>query len=292
MWTFESEIQGNLRAAVEFLSKVIGPRSYLQRESLDRASEYIRNTLERYGYKVSLQKYDANGMTYHNIHTELKGGHVPDKVLVAGAHYDTVSSTPGADDNASGIAVMLEIARLLSLRGSYTTVRFVAFPLEEPPFFRSRFMGSYVYAESLKRKGEDVVGMICLESVGYFSDEPGSQFYPVAFFRWMYPDKGNFIALVSNMNSKNFLNSIKQGFKKGTRLPVESIATLSIIPGIDFSDHRSFWEFGINAIMVTDTAFYRNPNYHTAGDTHDTLDYTRMVEVVKGLVAAIEEFKA
>jgi hypothetical protein len=130
--------------------------------------------------------------------------------------------------------------------------------------------------------------MICLEMIGYFTDEPNSQYYPAGFFSWLYPDKGNYISLVSDLHSKGFLKKVKEGFRKGTDLPVESIATLSIVPGIDFSDHRSFWKFGYRALMVTDTAFYRNPNYHRMSDTPDTLDYVRMAEVVKGLKAAIE----
>ncbi len=206
-----------------------------------------------------------------------------------GAHYDTVTGTPGADDNASGIAGLLELARLLNNQSFDKTVRFVAFALEEPPLFRSKFMGSYVYAQSLKKKGEDIKGMICLEMIGYFTDKPESQFFPLSFFRWIFPNKGNFIIFVSNLQSKFFLNRVKSGFKKGADLPVESLSTQSIVPGIDFSDHRSFWKFGYNALMVTDTAFYRNPNYHGIGDVPETLDYARMAEVVLGLKSATEE---
>jgi Zn-dependent M28 family amino/carboxypeptidase len=183
----------------------------------------------------------------------------------------------------------LEIARLLYNHPLNKTVRFVAFTLEEPPYFRSRHMGSYIYAKSLKERGEDIEGMICLESIGYFTDKPKSQFFPISLFRWFFPDTGNFIAFVSNFQSNNFLNNVKSAFKKGTALPVESISTLPIIPGVDFSDHRSFWKFGYKAMMVTDTAFYRNPNYHSAGDLPETLDYERMAEVVLGLKSALEE---
>jgi Zn-dependent M28 family amino/carboxypeptidase len=210
-------------------------------------------------------------------------------VLVIGAHYDTVEGTPGADDNASGIAGLLELARLFSERTFAGTIQFVAFTLEEPPFFRTRHMGSYIYAEKLNREGREIEGMICLESIGYFTDTPGSQYFPVSMLKWFFPNKGNFIAFVSNLRSRGLLNRSKNAFKKGSVLPVESLAALSIVPGIDLSDHWSFWEFGYNAIMVTDTAFYRNPNYHGAGDTPDTIDYRRMTEVVLGLKATIEE---
>lgn len=200
--------------------------------------------------------------------------------------------TPGADDNASGVAGLLELARLIKGQPFDSTVRFVFFTLEEPPTFRSKFMGSYIYAKSIKEKNETIIGLICLEMIGYFTDKPESQLFPLSLFRWLYTDRGNFIAFVSNFHSKNFLTKVKEGFKKGTVLPVESISTFSIIPGIDFSDHRSFWQFGYDAIMVTDTAFYRNPYYHGAGDTPETLDFKRMTEVVLGLKAAIENIAA
>ncbi|NIR04130.1 MAG: M28 family peptidase, partial [Candidatus Aminicenantes bacterium] len=244
------DIQKNLKKTVHILSQEIGSRGYLQIQALKRTADYITSELNRYGYQVALHPYEFQGNTYTNISVQNKGKKSPEKILVIGAHYDTVTGTPGADDNASGIAGLLELARLLQNHSFDKTVRFVTFALEEPPIFRTEFMGSYVYAESLKQKGEDVEGMICLEMIGYFTDSPGSQFFPLSFFRWIYPDKGNFIILVSNIQSKNFLNNVKIGFKKGTDLPVESISTLSIIPGIDFSDHRSFWKFGYDALMV------------------------------------------
>lgn len=283
------DIQNNLKKTIHTLSEEIGSRGYLQTDALQKSADYITSELRHYGYNVSFQSYEFQGNTHKNIYTEIRGKKTPKKILIIGAHYDTVTGTRGADDNASGIAGLLELARLLHNQSFEKTVRFVAFALEEPPLFRSKFMGSYVYAQSLKEKGENIEGMICLEMIGYFTDKPGSQLFPLSFFRWFYPDKGNFIAFVSNFQSKSFLNVVKSGFKKGTDLPVESLSTFSIIPGIDFSDHRSFWEFGYNALMVTDTAFYRNPNYHGIGDVPETLDYERMTEVVLGLKSAIEE---
>ncbi|TNF55457.1 M28 family peptidase [bacterium] len=283
------DIQNNLKKIVHRLSRDIGSRGYLQLDALRKTSDYIVSELKQYGYTVSLHPYTFQGNTYSNLSVEIRGEKSPEKILIIGAHYDTVTGTPGADDNASGIAGLLELARILYNRSFDKTVRFVAFTLEEPPLFRSKSMGSYVYARSLNRKGEDIEGMICLEMIGYFTDKPESQFFPLPFFKWFYPEKGNFITLVSNMQSKGFLTKIKRAFKKGTSLPVESISTVSIIPGIDFSDHRSFWKFGYNALMVTDTAFFRNPNYHGKGDTAETLDYERMAEVVLGLKSAIEE---
>jgi len=282
-------IADNLKKTVNFLAEEIGSRGYLESEALKKTTDYIKSELTSYGYAVATQPYIYKDRTYENIFVEKQGRKMPDKVIVVGAHYDTVTGTPGADDNASGIAGILELARLLADEPLDMSVQFVAFALEEPPLFRSRFMGSYVYARSLKRTGKSVEGMICLEMIGYFTDEPGSQVYPLPFFRWIYPTTGNFITLVSNLRSKGFLKRIKVGFEIGTNLPVETLSTVSFVPGVDFSDHRSFWKFGYNAVMVTDTAFYRNPNYHEKGDVPAMLDYKRMGDVVEGLKSAIEE---
>jgi hypothetical protein len=283
-------IQNNLKKTVNMLAGEIGSRGYLQTEALKKSADYIKSELGSYGYDVSVQSYDAKEGTFENVFVEKKGKKRPDKILVIGAHYDTVIGTPGADDNASGVAALLELARLLADETLDMTLHFVAFTLEEPPFFRSRKQGSYVYAESLHQRNLDIEGMICLESIGFFTDEPGSQMFPLPFFRFMYPGTGSFITFVSDFQSRGFLNRAKEGFKKGTGFPVESISAFSIIPGIDFSDHRSFWKFGYDAFMVTDTAFYRNPNYHEAGDVPETLDYERMTEVVIGLRKAITNY--
>jgi Zn-dependent M28 family amino/carboxypeptidase len=282
-------VADNLEKTVNFLAEEIGSRGYLESESLRKTADYIKSELTAYGYAVSTQPYIYKDRTYENIFVEKRGSKLPDKVIVVGAHYDTVTGTPGADDNASGIAGILELARLLADKPLDRSVQFVAFVLEEPPLFRSKSMGSYVYAKSLKRAGKAVEGMICLEMIGYFTDEPGSQVFPLPFFRWIYPTTGNFITLVSNLSSKGFLKRMKGGFERGTNLPVETLATVSLVPGVDFSDHRSFWKFGYKAVMVTDTAFYRNPNYHEKGDVPAMLDYKRMGDVVEGLKSAIEE---
>lgn len=283
------EIQTNLKRTVNYLSSVIGSRGYLEMKPLGLAADYIEGELRSYGYDVLIQPYDFEGRIYKNIIAELQGKKTQEKILVIGAHYDTVIGTPGADDNASGIAGLLEIARLLSNKNLDKTVRFVAFTLEEPPLFMTRHMGSYVYARSLKKKRENIEGMVSLEMIGYFKDSPKSQSFPLPFFNWFYPNKANFIALVGNLSSKSFISSFKSGFKKGTDLPVESLSTISLVPGVDFSDHSSFYRFGYKALMVTDTAFYRNTHYHEITDREETLDYRRMTEVVLGIRSAIEK---
>lgn len=285
----KTTIRNNLVRTVNMLADEIGPRAYHQTDALKKTSDYIKGELGSYGYDVSVQSYRAEERTFENVFTEKKGIRAPDTIIVVGAHYDTVEGTPGADDNASGVAALLELARLLINEPLGMAVHFAAFVLEESPFCRSRFMGSHVYAENLHQSRMKVEGMICLESVGYFRDSPQSQMFPLSFFRFMYPTTGNFIAFVSDFRSKGFLNRAKTGFRKGTAFPVESISAFSAVPGIDFSDHWSFWKFGYQAIMVTDTAFYRNPNYHEAGDVPEILDYECMTEVVIGLKSAIKE---
>ncbi len=283
------DIKENLKRIVRFISNEIGTRSFYQIDELDKTAKFIELEFDRCGYEVFEQRFQFEGNEYRNIVVEVKGKKYPNKVLVIGAHYDTVAGTPGADDNASGIAGLIELARLFRKKTLDKTVRFVAFTLEEPPFFRSDDMGSYRYAKDLRKKGEDVEVMVSLEMIGYFSDKPKSQYFPATFFKWFYPDTGNFIMLVGNRDSKDVLGRIKDAFKKGTGLPVESMSSYSIVPGVDFSDHWSFYQFDYKAIMVTDTAFYRNPNYHRLGDGPDTLDYARMAEVVNGLASALGE---
>jgi Zn-dependent M28 family amino/carboxypeptidase len=218
-----------------------------------------------------------------------RGTEEPDRVIVVGAHYDSVVGSPGADDNASGVAVLLELARLHAETRFRKTVRFVAFTLEEPPFFRSRHMGSRVYARSLKERGERIEAMLCLESVGYFSQEPGSQSFPwlVFWLRWRYPTTGNFITIVSNADSQPLQTQVRDALTAHMDLPVEIYAGPWWIPGVEWSDHGSFWNEGYPAVMLTDTALFRNPHYHGSTDLPDRLDYQAMSDLVQGLAGAL-----
>lgn len=278
------DIKSNLISTVKYLSHDIGQRSYLDIKELNMTATYIEDRLRSYGCAVKRQAFTYKGKTYYNIIAEVKGAQdEKEGILVIGAHYDTVIGTPGADDNASGVAGLLELARLTVLKPIKRTVHFVAFSLEEPPVFMTRHMGSYAYAKSLKDNGINVCGMISLEMLGYFCDNKGCQYYPLPMFRWFYPDRGNFISFVGNISSRAFTKKVERSFKSLSSLPLESLNTVSLVPGVNFSDHSSFWKFGYPAFMITDTAFYRNPNYHGIGDTDPTLDYERMSELVKGL---------
>lgn len=279
-----------LRLAVTKLSREIGFRTYQDLDRLDKTVQYISGEFTAFGYQVSHQSFTFAGNSYQNVIAELKGRRSPEKVLVVGAHYDTVRTTPGADDNASGVAGLLRLAKLLAGRPQNKTVRFVAFALEEPPAYRTKNMGSYHYAAGLKKDREQIEGMVCLEMIGFFSDRPGSQHYPIPFMKLRFPKIGNYIAMVGNRKSKKFTLQMAGGFRKATNLPLVTLNAPAIVVGIDFSDHWSFGKFGYPAFMVTDTAFYRNPNYHAPSDLPDTLDYNRMAKVVEGLMAAVEEW--
>ncbi len=279
----------NLIDTISYLSEYIGQRSYIDLEKLNMTAEFIEQKLGSFGCKTEKQYFNYKNNTYTNIIGEVKGkDNTDNRLLVIGAHYDTVIGTPGADDNASGVAGMLELACLAASAPLRKTARFVAFCLEEPPVYMTKNMGSYIYAKSLNDTKADVYGMISLEMLGYYSDHTHSQYYPNHFFRYFYPDKGNFIAFVGNIASIRFTQRVKYNFEKASSLPVRSLNGPSIIPGVDFSDHRNFWKFGYPAFMITDTGFYRNPNYHEPGDTASTLNYDLMSELVIGLYKALK----
>ncbi|MBH0198904.1 MAG: M28 family peptidase [Nitrospira sp.] len=285
----EGNVRAELEALVRSLAGTIGPRSYQDPANLNAAADFIARRLASYGYDLTEQPYQVGGLAVRNIIAERRGTDQPDRVIVVGAHYDTVVGSPGADDNASGVAVLLELARLHAETRFRKTVRFVAFTLEEPPFFRSRQMGSRVYARLLKEQGEHVEAMLCLESVGYYSQEPGSQSFPslVFWLRWRYPTTGNFITIVSDDDSQPLQTQVRDGLVAHMDLPVETYAGPWWIPGVDWSDHGSFWNEGYPAVMLTDTALFRNPHYHRPTDLPDTLDYRAMSELVRGLAAAL-----
>jgi Zn-dependent M28 family amino/carboxypeptidase len=242
----------------------------------------------RLGLATDVQEYQVNGRGYRNVIARL--GPTKGPLIVIGAHYDACGDTPGADDNASGVAGLLELARALAAHPPRQPVELVAYTLEEPPFFRTEDMGSYRHAQALAAQGREVKLMLSLEMIGYFRDSPRSQRYPVGALKLLYPDQGNFIALVGAYRDFGDMRRVKGLFKGASALPVTSINAPESVQGVDFSDHASYWRFKMPAIMVTDTAFLRNDNYHEAGDTPETLDYRRMAQVVRGVFAVAQEF--
>lgn len=274
-----------LEAHVRMLADDFVPRDFANPANLDRAAAYIRQEFVRAGGTVAEQPFDAGRSTYRNVIAEF-GPDTRERIVI-GAHYDAAGPYPAADDNASGVAGLLELAQLLGKNPPSIRVELVAYPLEEPPFYRTPLMGSAVHAASLKRQGARVRVMMSLEMIGYFTDAPNSQQLPLAALRPFYPSRGNFIAVVGKMGQALMVRRIKRAMKGASPLGVHSINAPRWVPGVDFSDHMNYWDAGYPAVMITDTAFYRNPNYHTARDTADTLDYDRMAQVVQGVHAAI-----
>lgn len=286
--TKNSQSAQRLKSHVYKLAHEIGDRSIFRHERLAKAAGYITQTFTSLGYTVEFQNYSVSERKVKNIIVTKLGVKTPEEIVIVGAHYDTCFN-PGADDNASGVAGLLELARFMSDKQTNRSIKFIAFVNEEPPFFKTENMGSRVYAKAAKAKGENIKGVIILESIGYYSDKPHSQRYP-PFFGLFYPNKGNFIAVVGNLPSRWIVKKVVSNFKKETRFPIESITTFGFIPGVDFSDHWSFWKEGYPAVMITNTAFYRNPDYHNSSDTYEKLDYESMSEVTKGLGTVLIEF--
>jgi Zn-dependent M28 family amino/carboxypeptidase len=273
---------------VHALSVIIGSRSIREHVKILEAEQYIRTFLDKKEIPFELQGYDHAGNRFNNIVVSLEGGSRKGETIIIGAHYDTVSGTPGADDNASAVAVLLELCRALKDYRPERTLRLVFFVLEEPPAFMTPAMGSYVYARQARDRDEQIVGMVSLEMVGYFNDAKGSQAFPVPGLHWLFPDRGNFIGVVGNVPSRELTLAVAEALKAGSGLPVEHLVALPFIPGIGSSDHGSFWKMGFRAVMVTDTAFYRNPNYHGEKDMIGTLRFDKMSELVRGMVHVVE----
>ena len=276
-----------LEAHVRKLSVELGPRDESHVENLDRVAAYIKDELSQTTPLVSEQPYRLEGKSYRNVIAQF--GPETEERIIVGAHYDTAGPLPGADDNASGVAGLIELARLLGRQPPPLRVELVAFTLEEPPYFRTTGMGSSVHAESLRQHNVRVRAMFSLEMIGYFSDASGSQQFPIGPLSAFYPSTGNFIGVVGRLGDWSLVRRTKAAMRNAAPLPVYSINAPGIVPGVDFSDQLNYWRAGYDAVMITDSAFYRNRNYHTAADTAEKLDYKRMAMVVEGVYAAVVE---
>jgi hypothetical protein len=278
---------GRLRGHVTMLSETFHPRDWQNPANLDRCADYIALQLGQAGAAVEFQDYHAAGNRYRNVIGRIGVG--KERKIIVGAHYDSCNDTPGADDNASAVAGLIELARIIGEDPPDVEIELVAYTLEEPPFFAGPQMGSAIHAAGAVGDKPRIIGVIVLEMIGYFSDEPGSQSYPHPILKAFYPNRGDFITVVSRWNQGGWIRKLKAGMKGATDLPVYSFRGPESLPGVDFSDHRSYWPHGIPAAMVTNTAFYRNTAYHTLNDTADRLDYRRMAKVVVAVDAAIRE---
>ncbi len=281
-------LRARLEHHVQVLAREIGVRSDDEYANVQRAAAYIEDALRSLGYAVVSQEFSAGGRgrAYRNLEATLAGTTLRREVVLLGAHYDTAEGALGADDNASGVAGVLELARAFAHTPQARTVRFVLFPNEEPPWFPTANMGSRHYAAAARARNDQIIAMVSVESIGYYDPEPGTQRYPFPL-NLAYPDVGDFIGFVSNLKSRAVLHRAIAAFRTHARFPTQGAAAPAWVPGVWWSDHWSFWVEGYPAIMITDTAPYRNPFYHTPADSPDKLDYPRMARVVDGLADVV-----
>ncbi len=281
-------LEARLRRHVNRLASEIGERNTFRYPAMEEAREYVEQQLEESGYELRHDVFEAAGLSCRNVIAELAGEQAEAPLLIVGAHYDTAPGTPGADDNASAVAVLLETARILREETPRQRIRWVAFALEEPPFFGTPQMGSWVHARKCREQEEPLTGMISLEMLGYYRDAPGSQTYPLPLMSLFYPVRGDFIAAAGNFRSRHLVGRLTRLLRSAGKIPVESVA-LPFVPGTGLSDNWAFWQEGFPALMLTDTAFFRNPHYHRPTDEPGTLDYARMARLVEALTEALPE---
>jgi hypothetical protein len=285
-----------LAAHVRTLSSELGLRDYEHPQELAKSSTYIKQEFLKAGGRVSIQVFKVDephgtNHIYRGPYRNVTASYGPEKGprIIVGAHYDTAGPLPGADDNASGVAGLLELGRLLKKSPPSMRTDLVAFSLEEPPYNRTPVTGSGHYAQTLKEQAVEVKAMLALEMIGYFSDQKKSQRYGIPFLRFLYSSEGNFIAVVGQWFDAGLTRQVTTAMRRQARLPVYRLQAPRFLPGVNFSDHNNFWTQGYPALMITDTAFLRNPYYHTKDDTAEKLDYERMARVVEGVFHAIQE---
>jgi len=288
--TGQSALVDELRRDVDVLARKIGERNLGKYKQLVETAQFIEKSLLEAGYeRVERQGYDVKGRNCDNLEVALPGNEHAEEIVVVGAHYDSVVGTPGANDNGSGVAALLALARRFATRKCQRTLRFVGWVNEEPPYFQSNTMGSVVYARRCRQRNERIVAAISLETIGYYySDKKGSQKYPPPL-SLLFPSEGNFIGFVSDVASRPLLDEFVSSFRRHAKFPSEKAALHSKLPGVGWSDQWSFWQEEYPGLMVTDTAPYRYPHYHKSSDTPDKLDYDRLSRVVDGLDTALAE---
>lgn len=293
----ERELSGQLKADVRALTVEIGERNVFRANSMSRTVAWIEGRLREAGYEPERHTYKLGegappavaGRQAQNLVAEIPGTGKPEEVLVIGAHYDSVVGSPGANDNAGGVAALLALATWFRERPQPRTTRFIAFANEEPPFYMSGDMGSQAYAAHRRQRGERIIAMMSMDGIAYFSDEPGSQRYPAPGLDIIYPSQGNFIAFVTRSRDAPLLREAIGAFRRHASVPSEGAALPGWLPGVSWSDHWAFWQHDYPAFLVTDTLPFRDPDYHTPGDTAERLDYRRLARVALGLRAVVEE---
>ena len=284
----EVSLCDRLKADVGALAGMIGERNLKHYKALESAADYIRSSFQQSGYDVAEQEFSVDGKTVRNLEVRIDGSRRIDELVIVGAHYDSVYGSPGANDNATGVAALLEMARSFRKQTPARTVRFVAFVNEEPPYFQTDNMGSRVYARRCREHVENVTAMLSLETIGCYSDAENSQIYPFPF-KLFYPTRGNFLGIVGNTSSRSLVRKSIRNFREHAEFPSEGIAAPGGLTGIGWSDQWSFWEEGYPGAMITDTAIFRYQHYHKMADTPDKIDYDRMTRVVAGLTYVLAE---
>lgn len=287
----EADLRERLERHVRRLASGIGERNLWNPARLEAAARHAEEALRSAGAEPRIEAFELPEPPrgpVRNVLADLPGASRPSEIVVVGAHYDSVQGSPGANDNATGTAAALEIARLLAGRPLARTVRIALFVNEEPPFFQTDGMGSLVHARGARRRGERIVSMLSLETIGCYRDEPGSQRYPIPI-GFAYPDRGNFIAFLGDLGARGLVRDAVSAFRRRARFPSEGAALPGWVPGVGWSDHWAFREMGYPAAMVTDTALFRSPHYHTEGDTPEKIDFDRMARVVAGIRGVVEE---
>ncbi|MEN9441483.1 MAG: hypothetical protein RLZ33_1560 [Bacteroidota bacterium] len=286
-----------IKSHLEQLTKTKGYRHFMNVELLNKTADFIASEFKKHADTTYFQEYQVNGITYKNVVCLFKPtlinsfGPSNSELVVIGAHYDACGMQEGADDNASGVVGLLEIARQLNEKQFSHPIELVAYTLEEPPYFRTENMGSYVHAKSLADSKKTVYGMVSLEMIGYFKDEKKSQDYPIGLMRLFYGSKGNYITLVNKFGKGKFSRKFTTIFKHTKHIRSKKFNGPKVLPGVDFSDHLNYWRFNFSALMLTDTAFYRNKNYHQDTDTMETLDLGRMAKVIDSTLETLCNLK-
>jgi hypothetical protein len=284
--TERDALQIRVMGHVRVLGETIGERHLGRPQALQAAADYVRTAWTRHGLLVCEERFEVGGQPVVNLIVEQTGSAKPEEIVVVGAHYDTAPGTPGANDNGTGVAVLLEMARALKDETFQRTIRYVAFVNEEPPYYFTERMGSRVHAAGARARGENIVAMISLETLGYYSSAAGTQAYPFPFGLF-YPRTGNFLGVVGNLRSRTLVVEFLRHFMVAGDFPVEATATFEWIPGVSWSDHWSFWEEGYPAIMLTDTAPFRYPHYHGVYDLPDQVVAPEFARAAHGIIAAV-----
>ncbi len=278
-----------IKSHLTAITKTKGFRNHNNTDLLNATAAYIQNQLSKYSTNVTIQEYTVKGKGYKNVLCSF--GPADAKRIIIGAHYDVCGDQQGADDNASGITGLLELARMLKDKPLTYRIDLVAYTLEEPPYFEEVEMGSYVHAKSLADNHTDVYGMVSLEMIGYFKDAKHTQSYPIKPLKLLYGSRGNYITLVRKPGSGKFAARFARAFKRSDEIRTVKFTAPAYLPGIDFSDHRSYWHFHFSALMITDTAFLRNKSYHEATDVMEALDIPRMAAVIDGVYTALQDMQ-